>query len=128
MIVLDTHVWLWWWSKERNRLPARVRKAIETADEIGIAAIRCWEVATLNLRKRIVLDREVRIWIAQSLRADRVRLLPMTPDIAVGAAGLLWDNRDPADRLIVTTAMVHRAPVVSKDERIRRFQLANAIW
>ena len=128
MIILDTHVWLWWWSKERGRLPARVRKAIETADEIGIAAITCWEVAMLDLRGRIALDRDVRVWIAQSLRAERVRLLQLTPDIAVGAARLLWDNRDPADRLIVATAMIHRAPVVSKDRRIRSFQAANAIW
>ena len=128
MIVLDTHVWLWWWSKDRTRLPARVRKAIDTAEEIGIPAISCWEVAMLDRRGRIELDRDVRVWIAQSLHADRVRLLPLTPDISVGAARLLWDNKDPADRLIVATAMIHRAPVVSKDERIRSFQPANAIW
>ena len=128
MIILDTHVWLWWWSAERKRLSPAVRKAIEAAEEIGIPAISCWEVAMLHLRGRIALDRDVRVWIAQSLREDRVRLLELTPDIAVGAARLRWDNRDPADRLIVATAMIHRAPVVSKDERIRSFQPANAIW
>lgn len=128
MIILDTHVWLWWWSKDRKRLTLAVRKAIDGAEEIGIAAISCWEVAMLDRRGRIALDRDVRVWIAQSLRADRVRFLDLTPEISVGAARLLWDNKDPADRLIVATAMIHRASVVSKDERIRRFQPANAIW
>ena len=86
------------------------------------------EIAQNEKRKRIELDRDVRAWFEQSLRMERVRLLPLTPEIAVGAVRLLWDHRDPFDRVIVATAMIHRAPLVTKDDRIRRFQGVPTIW
>jgi PIN domain nuclease of toxin-antitoxin system len=64
----------------------------------------------------------------QALAEARVRALQLTPQIATRAAQLAWDHNDPLDRIIVATAMVHRAPLVTKDDRIRRFQPANAIW
>jgi len=35
---------------------------------------------------------------------------------------------DPADQLIVATAMVHGAPLVTRDERIRGFSGVTTIW
>lgn len=128
LIVLDTHVWLWWWSDQRDALSSAAVRAVETAEVVGIPAISCWEIALLERRGRISLDRDAAVWIAQSLSTDRVKLLELTPQVAVSAARLVWDHSDPADRLIVATAIVHRAPVVTKDDRIRRYQPAHAIW
>ena len=128
MIVLDTHVWLWWMSKHPDRLSTGAAEAIAAATEIGIPALCCYELAMLERRDRIHFDRDVRSWIAQALAADRVRALPLTADVAISASRLLWDHDDPLDRLIVATAIVHRAPIVTKDDRIRRFQGVTTIW
>ena len=88
----------------------------------------CLEVAQLEKRGRIALDRDVRVWFEQSLSSERVRLLPLTPEIALGAVHLLWDHRDPFDRTIVATAIAHRAPLVTKDDRIRGFEGVPTIW
>ena len=128
MIVLDTHVWVWWLSQAEDELSTAAMRAIESATEIGIPAVCCIEIAQHEKRGRLVLDRDLRAWFAQSLAIERVQLLPLTPEIAVGAARLLWDHRDPFDRTIVATSIVHRAPLVTKDERIRRFQGVATIW
>jgi PIN domain nuclease of toxin-antitoxin system len=73
------------------------------------------------------LDRDLRGWLEQAL-GGAARLLPLTPDVAVRAARLLWNHRDPFDRVIVATAIVHRAPLVTKDDRIRRFRGVATIW
>ena len=128
MIVLDTHVWLWWSSQTDDVLSTAAVRAIESATEIGIPAVCCLEIAQHAKRGRLVLDRDIRAWFAQSLTTERVQLLPLTPEIAIGAAHLLWDHRDPFDRVIVATSIAHRAPLVTKDDRIRRFQGVATIW
>jgi len=101
---------------------------MDEAAEIGICAISCWEVALLVAKGRLELDRDVLLWITQALEMPKVRLLDLAPAVAVASTRLEWAHDDPADRMIVATAMAHRAPLVSKDKRIRSFRPANAIW
>lgn len=129
MIVLDTHVWLWWLA-EPSRLSHAARRAIDEAETIGVCAISAWEVATLVRRRRISLDRDVAAWVRQALASTRVTSHLLTPEVAV-AAGLLDGENfpgDPADRFIYATARAHRAPLVTRDERIRGFDAHNTVW
>lgn len=127
MIVLDTHVWIRHWSKA-GAISAAAKAAIDAADELAISVVSCCEVALLVEQGRLKFDRDVLAWIQHTLATPRVTLLPLTPEIAVGAARLLWPYRDPADRLIMATSVIHRVPLVTEDERIRRFQGVQTIW
>ena len=127
MIVLDTHAWLWWTSKP-ELLSQPAKDTINAADVIGIAAISCWEVSMLAAKGRIELDRSALAWVQEALFADRVLLLDLPPHVAVMAAELAWDNGDPSDRIIVATAIVHDAPLVTKDRRMRDFAAVTTIW
>ena len=74
MIILDTHVWIWW-VNESNRLPEMTRLFIEQADSVGIPAISCWEVAMLVAKDRIGLTMDVAIWIDLALQRPKLKLL-----------------------------------------------------
>jgi PIN domain nuclease of toxin-antitoxin system len=129
VIVLDTHAWLWWLA-EPSRLSRDARRAIDDAETIGVSTISAWEVTMLVARRRISLDRDVSAWVRQALAPARVTSLPPTADTAV-AAGLLDGQRfpgDPADRLIYATARAARAPLVTRDDAIRRFDARDTIW
>lgn len=129
MIVLDTHVWLWWVT-EPERLSARAAKAIDGSEAIGVSAMSCWEVAMLNAAGRVRLDRPPRQWVAAALGADtRLRAVPADADIAVTAALLGEEgfHRDPADRLIYATARHRGATLVSRDRAMREFD-DQVIW
>ena len=68
-------------------------------------------------------------WLSDALDLDGVELLPLTPDIAVRSTGLgRGAPADPADRLIVATALVHGAPLVTRDERIHGFGGVTTVW
>ena len=127
MIVLDTHAWIWWTSAP-GRLSKKARAALDSGGELLVAAISCWEVAMLVQKKRLELDRDVLVWIRQALAQPRVDLAALSPEIAVRAAGLGDFHGDPADRLVVATALHHRAVILSKDKRIRSCELVDVVW
>lgn len=128
MIVLDTHAWIWW-AAEPRRLSMRAREAIAQAESLGVAAISCWEIAMLVAKGRLELDRDILVWLRQALALPRVVTLPLTPEIAVASSRLPEDfPGDPADRMIAAAALENRAPVVTKDARLRGWNGLKTIW
>lgn len=129
MIVLDTHVWLWWLSAP-DRLSSRARREIADASEIGVSTMSVWELATLVRRGRLELDRPVGDWVARAFSDARTSAIAPTPEMALQAA--LLDQRsfpgDPADRFIFASARTLRATLVTRDEAIRTFDAAATVW
>lgn len=126
MIVLDTHAWLWWLSGTA-RLGRVASRRIDDADMIGVPAICCLEVAAAVHRGRLALDRGVLDWLADALATPRVALLPLTPRVAVRASSLTGFHGDPADRLIVATALEAGSALVTRDGAIRRSKLVETV-
>lgn len=127
MIVLDTHAWLWWLGG-MARLGRMAARRIEDADAVGVPAICCLEVAAAVHRGRVSLDRGVLEWLDVALATPRVTLLPLTPRVAVRASSLAGFHGDPADRLIVATALEAGSALVTRDGTIRRSKLVETVW
>ena len=110
-------------------LSRAARKACEESEVLGIPAITCWEIALLSARGR-VLDRiDIHSWLNDVFEFSQNLLLPLTIPIAVRAVALPPEvGRDPADRLIVATALEYGAPLVTKDRRIRDANVVETIW
>jgi PIN domain nuclease of toxin-antitoxin system len=95
--------------------------AIQTneGDVIGISAISCWEVAKLVERGRLELPCSVREWFEQALAYPGIRILELTPEIAIASTQLPGEfHRDPADQIIVATARINDCPLITSDEKI----------
>ncbi|MFO8038917.1 MAG: type II toxin-antitoxin system VapC family toxin [Sodalinema sp.] len=128
MMILDTHAWIWWIS-ESEKLSQKAQNSIQTSNFIGIPAISCWEIAMLVSKQRLELSMDVQAWINLALQRPRLKLLPLTPEIAVLSTRLPGNfHGDPADRLIVATSLVYDASLISKDEKIRIWPYLDVIW
>ncbi len=132
MIVLDTHAWLWWGS-DQDRIPARARRMIQNTtqadDPIYISSISTWEVAMLVEHRRLELTLDVAEWIAQAEAVPFFEFVPVDNRIALRAVGLPgFPHRDPADRLIVATALGLGATLVTGDQRLRRYRPVKTVW
>lgn len=120
MIVLDTHIWIWWMTGD-TRLTTEQSSAIAAHLESGIAicVISCWELAMLVQRKRIVLSLDVEVWLNQALSHPALKVVDLSPRLIVESVRLPGDfHRDPADQLIVATARMLGCPLVAVDEKI----------
>ena len=99
MIVLDTHAWIWWVSESKH-LSTPARKAIASADTVGIHPIPCWELAMLVEKQRLALNCDVEQWVTTELIMPNVISVDLVPAAAVLAARLAGDfHGDPADRM-----------------------------
>jgi PIN domain nuclease of toxin-antitoxin system len=122
VIVLDTHVWVYW-VDGGTHLPRDYQALIqaEAPNGLGVCATSCWEVAKLVELGRLQLACPVDQWLAQALQPP-VQLLPLTPDVAVGSTQLPGAfHKDPADQIIVATARVYGCPLVTLDRLIRAY-------
>lgn len=115
MIVLDTHIWIWWVHGD-PQLPQDHQEYIQQqeAHGLGISAISCWEVAKLVERGRLTLPLPVCEWMGQALSYPGMRLLELSPQIAMESTQLPGTfHRDPADQIswprrVFTTALWSR--------------------
>jgi PIN domain nuclease of toxin-antitoxin system len=105
LIVLDTHVWIWWLDGQDGRLSPAALTAINEASNIAISAWSCWEIATLARRGRVSLDRPVARWLAEARATSGVESIAVRDEIAQAAGELPSDfPGDPSDRIIYATA------------------------
>jgi PIN domain nuclease of toxin-antitoxin system len=128
--LLDTHILLHWISASVPLLDEH-RTIIESAcDEhpLWISDITLWEIATLESLGRIELDLPLRDWLERATAPPLVRRAPITPAVVAEVAALPDSfHRDPADRIIVATARVVGATVLTLDDRFRKSGLAPVV-
>ncbi|TVR65846.1 MAG: type II toxin-antitoxin system VapC family toxin [Spirochaetaceae bacterium] len=129
-IVLDTHI-LIYWCTEPERLTAAQQHAmrtIEGGNPAIVADISLWEVSALAAAGRISMDIPLLQWLNRAVAPPLVRTAEITPAIADEVSRLQdWENRDPADRLIVATTRVFGARLLTNDSLIRESGLVPVI-
>ncbi len=131
MIVLDTHAWVWFVSNP-ELLSKKAKRTIERAvvdKNVFISSISAWEVALLTSKKRLLLSMEVADWIKKSEMLPFVNFIPVDNSIAVKSVNLPQPfHSDPADRIIVATAISLGVSLITKDERILEYAHVKTIW
>lgn len=132
MIVLDTHAIVWWIS-EPDRIPAKARRLIGAAlkdrEPIRASCISIWELAMLADRKRLTFAMGADVWISRVEALPFLEFVPVDNDIAVRSIRLKdFAHRDPADQLIVATALGLGATLVTGDRRLRSYKPLKTVW
>ena len=123
MIVLDTHIWVWWVHGNEKLTYEQFEFIQENEnDEIGISVISLWEIAKLVENGRLELPTSLEKWFSQALSYPGVQIIELTPEIAAESTRLPGEfHRDPADQIIVATARILKCKLVTSDERILKY-------
>jgi PIN domain nuclease of toxin-antitoxin system len=80
MIVLDTHIWLWWVNNDTDKLDSTRKEQIESSEIVAVSAISCFEVAWLERHGRIVLPFERTRWFERALAGSAITLVSILVD------------------------------------------------
>lgn len=130
MILLDTHAWIWHIG-QRASLSEAARRRIdqeETAESLLISAISVWELFLLVKRGRLDLSVRPATYLTVTHRDPLFHIVPVDETVARRSVELADIHADPADRMILATAVELGVPVVSKDSRFHDYQAAEVIW
>ena len=131
LLLLDTHCWVWAQLGLVDRLSRPALAAIRRAEQSGslrISVISIWELGMLEKRGRVALPNTIARWVDEALGKSGVSLAELTPEIAIESMHLPGDlHGDPADRLIVATARVLGASLLTKDRRLLEYSEARHV-
>ena len=120
MILLDTHIWFWW-VRNDPALTARQLAPIlaHQAAGLGVSVMSVLELARLERAGRINVFRPIEDWVRDALAYPGVRLIDLTPEIAIASTRLPGAfHKDPADRVLVATARILNVPFLTADAPI----------
>ncbi len=97
-------------------------KSIQTAAQAGelfLSPVSAWEIGVLVSRGRLSLGIPADVYIARAFSRPGVRIAALSPQIAVRSSSLPGSfHTDPADRMLVSTAMLLGLKLVTRDSRI----------
>ncbi len=121
-LLLDTHIWLWWVNQD-EQLSIQYQDIIAEAENVYISSISCWELVLLQQRQRIELNEPLQGWLQTAL--EDIVCLPITETIAVHSALMDFHHRDPADRFIISTAVIYDCHLMSFDGKFKLYSELN---
>ena len=131
MIVIDTHVLVWWINQSDNLSP-KAQKCIQNeikTSAILVSSISVWEICMLVNRGKIKLSMDISDWITKIEQHSFIKFIPVDNDIAAKSVNLPNPlHQDPADRIIIATTMIHNATLITKDKLIRGYPHINSLW
>lgn len=132
MIVLDTHILLWWASGENAQLSKGAQRAIGAelkGGRIMVSSMSAWELAMLVAKGRVALSMDIEEWLSVVSQIEVVSFVPVDNEIAVKSIELPGEfHKDPTDRIIVATARKLTAQLVTADDRIRAYPHVRTVW
>lgn len=115
MIIFDTHIWVNWILLGEAGLTKPILAAINSQTLLAVSAISCFEVSLLVKQRKLELPLPVEEWLSEALTASGIECLPVTCEISRMSVELQDIHRDPADRIIIATAIAHDALLASID-------------
>lgn len=129
--LLDTHTWVWWHTTPRM-LSRKVSQLITLPaddDELLLSTISLWEFCKLVELGRMRLKIDGRSWLAHATNMAKLRIVPISPEIAWASTTLPGKfHRDPADQIIVATAREESATIVTRDHLIADYIHVRSLW
>ena len=124
-ILLDTHCWIWIQFGQVEKFARATRATVEKAargNALRVSVISVWEIGMLEAKGRLELKMNCFDWIRQALATPGLSLVPLSPEIAIESSRLPGQfHGDPADRILVATARIHRLGLMTKDERLLEY-------
>jgi PIN domain nuclease of toxin-antitoxin system len=126
-LLLDTHCWIWMQLGLQRKFSTRGLHLVEGAARSGalrVSAISVWEVGMLEARRRLELHMNCADWIRIALATPGLALVPLTTDIAIESSRLPGKfPGGPADRVLIATARVTGARLLTKDREMLHYGL-----
>jgi PIN domain nuclease of toxin-antitoxin system len=128
MLLLDTHAFIWLASDLRKLTDVAKATIQAHAGQLLLSGISGLEIALPVKRGRLKLPVDPNTFIMRALNQHNIKQIPVTTEIGCRAADLPDIHNDPFDRIIISTAQIHHASILSKDGTISFYPDTKTVW
>ncbi len=122
LLLLDTHIWVWVVESDAKRMSKKAIELVNRAAEAGevlVSDISFWEVANKASREKLSLSIEPVLWLQRAAEGPGARYIPVERAALIQSTQLIGTPpRDPADRILIATAQMNAATLVTADKQI----------
>lgn len=127
MILLDTHIWLWWLHNP-DRLSPTAIACIESEKVLLVSAISVWEISLKLSVGKLSLPLPINDWFIQAKMYPKFVIEPLNPWDAIASTQLPGNfHKDPADRILVAIARRYDIPLVTYDQKILSYPYVQTV-
>ena len=126
-LILDTCVLLWM-AGDPSKLSESARKALIPSNDFYVSAISAFEIAIKNKKKKLTLPIDPWTWFQKVTRHFNIHEIPVSARIAALAPEVDVPHADPADRIILASAIENGVPLVTSDQLIRKCPQVESVW
>ena len=113
-VLLDTCALIWLGNGD-SALSLDARQVIEESEMVYVSPISLWEVSNKCRKGKLQLKFPPREWFDRILQRHQLRILPLTNEVMFRAGELHEYHKDPADRMIIASALIGGFVVVTAD-------------
>ena len=119
-LLLDTCA-LIWLGMGGGDLTASARRRIEASPALNYSSISAWELARLAQEGKVELGVEASVFLSDLVNQYGLVSIPVTDEIATASAELPDFHKDPADRIIIATALLRNQTIVTGDGKFAQY-------
>ena len=117
--LLDTHLWLWFvegdWSQARPDALETLEKCAER-NQLSVSEVSFWEVARKARQGTLEVLPNARAWLKRAARTPGIGIVQIDRDVLIDSVELDLPVRDPADRMLVATALKYDLRLATADK------------
>jgi PIN domain nuclease of toxin-antitoxin system len=98
-------------------------------DELLLSAISPWEFCKLIEKGKLSIKGSPIKWLEDAFDLPKFRLIPLSPLVAFESTNLIPPfHSDPADQIIVASAKIENAVIISKDKLLHDYKHIKCVW
>ena len=121
MYLLDTCAILWLAMDQDQFSPSQQKAVLDSGADLFFSSISALEIARLQKLEQIKIPSDALRWINKVAEKYRLTEIPVNSEIAANSILLPQLHKDPCDRIIIATALVHRIAIVTSDAHIKKY-------
>ena len=128
MLLLDTCTLLWLVGQQQHLSEQAKAALTKSSGSLFISAISAFEIGVKSQKGLLTLPMPVATWLRQAMELHGIDYLAVDCEVAIRATQLPNLHRDPADRIIIATAMVHQLKIITPDQHIQAYPEIETVW
>lgn len=128
MLLLDTCTLLWLVAKQKELSAVAHRAISDNKENLFISAVSALELGIKVNKKLLKFPLPLTEWLQSAIEFHGIIELPVNSAIAVLSTELPNIHRDPADRLLIATALKHELTIMTPYQHICAYPKVKTLW